>query len=586
VPDPEDDDRAEAFDAVRLFIQAAQRVEPALDVAAERAAIVDICRQVEGLPLAIELAAAWTRVLSCRDIAAELRRGQELLRAQDSAHPARHASIGVVFDESWRRLAPVERRVLARLAVFRGGFTPEAARAVAGAALPVLGALIDKSLLRKDGQRLVLHPLLHQLAAAKLDEEAGARVATETAHAAHFHAWLQGLATASAQGRRETLMAIHGEFENCRQAWTVALALGDTGALARSSHTLLNYVENCARFDEGLVLWREATDAAPAEAGVLPLLEAQAALIEMRLGRFDDAQASAERALAAAARSDREARYQALTVLGGCALSTGRFGPARRLFLRALALARALGQHAAATLENLAIATKRLGHYEESLRLTHEALAEHRRGGDGAAEALCLSNLASLESFMDDNEAAAAHLREALALADRHCLLSTQAFARANLVEVAFKTGDMAEARAQGERALAIAAGAGIRSLVGWLQLQLAREATRRNDARSAHARLAEGIAIALALRMPWLKAAALLALAEALEARDAPADARRVLAFGAEEPTISVPDRDELRVEWARRVGGGAADAPWPALTLDALLERAKADHGFTLSR
>ena len=61
--------------------------------AAEAAAIVDICRQVEGLPLALELAAAWTRVLSCDAIAAELRQGTELLHAVDATHPARHASI-------------------------------------------------------------------------------------------------------------------------------------------------------------------------------------------------------------------------------------------------------------------------------------------------------------------------------------------------------------------------------------------------------------------------------------------------------------------------------------------------------------
>ena len=72
---------------------------------AEAAAIVDICRQVEGLPLALELAAAWTRVLSCDEIAAELRqRDAELLHAVDATQPSRHASIEVVFDQSWRLL--------------------------------------------------------------------------------------------------------------------------------------------------------------------------------------------------------------------------------------------------------------------------------------------------------------------------------------------------------------------------------------------------------------------------------------------------------------------------------------------------
>ena len=161
-PEIEDQDRIEAFDAARLFVAAALRVEPALIPAAEAPSIVDICRQVEGLPLALELAAAWTRVLTCEAIAAELRHGTELLRAVDPARPARHASIEMVFDQSWKLLTSVERDTLSRLSVFRGGFSAEAARAVASASLPVLGALADKSLLRKDGARISLHPVVHR----------------------------------------------------------------------------------------------------------------------------------------------------------------------------------------------------------------------------------------------------------------------------------------------------------------------------------------------------------------------------------------------------------------------------------------
>src|SRR5262249_40915451 len=140
-PEPEDDAHAESFDAVRLFIRSARRVQPGLVPSKEIASIVEICQRVEGLPLALELAAGWTRVVSCREIAAELRQGAELLRAVDSAHVARHASIEAVFDQSWRLLSDAERSALTRLSVFRGGFTAEAARDVAAASLPVLGAL-------------------------------------------------------------------------------------------------------------------------------------------------------------------------------------------------------------------------------------------------------------------------------------------------------------------------------------------------------------------------------------------------------------------------------------------------------------
>ncbi len=610
VPDPEDDDRAETFDAIRLFVQATQRVAPALSWAAERTAIVDICRQLEGLPLALELAAAWTRVLPCTDIAAELRHGHELLRAQDTAQPARHASIGVVFDESWRRLSAAERRALARLSVFRGGFTAEAARAVAGVALPVLGALVDKSLLRKDEARLALHPLLQQLAAAKLDDEGGnARGATEAAHAAYFHAWLARVQLASEQGQAATLAAIDVEIENCRQAWSVAIASGDGDAITHSAPTLLHLVEHRARFEDGLALWQQAIDAPVAQARLrapsneqlrlraqsnqqlrLPtqpdqqprlraLLLAQAALIEYRLARFDAAQARATLALAQTsnAADDRDARYQALSVLASCAMSTGRFAQARRLFLRALVIARARARphEVAGTLENLALAAKRLGDYNASLRLNVEALAEHRRSGAGAGEALSLSNLASLEMFKGRNDAAASHLQEALALCERHGLTSTHVLVLANLTELTIASGDVAQARKHAERAFVIAQGASMRAVVGWLEIQRSRLSMREGQIDDARARLAAGCTLALELRQPSLKAAALLALGELFEAQGRPEAAHRVLDFGIGQDALSAPDREELRAQRASRGPQALEQRAWPGMSLDGLLQQ-----------
>ena len=91
-----------------------------------------------------------------------------------------------MFDQSWRLLSPIERDALSRLSVFRGGFSAEAARAVAGASLPVLGALADKSLLRKDDARIFMHPLVQRLAATSARRRRGARTATERAHARYF----------------------------------------------------------------------------------------------------------------------------------------------------------------------------------------------------------------------------------------------------------------------------------------------------------------------------------------------------------------------------------------------------------------
>lgn len=578
-PDPEDDDHADAFDAVRLFVQAAQRVDPAFSVTSESAAVVEICRLVQGLPLALELAAAWVRVLSCRTIADELRQGTELLRAADPRHPPRHASIDAVFEHSWRRLTAAERDALARLSVFHGGFSVEAARAVAGASLPVLGALADKSLLAKDGHRMHLHPLVQQLAALRLGQ-GDERTATELAHAAYFHRWLQQLEAAAENGQREALRAIDTEFENCRRAWRCSIEQGQAEVLKRSASTLLNHAEHRARFEEGLALLRQAVDSplGQADDALRALLTSQAGLMELRLGRYADAEATAARALAATRNGEPQAaRYQALAVQGGCALFTGRPQEARQAYAQALALAQwsSRPHDIAATLDNLALCEKRLGHYEESLRLALEALTQHRRHGDDARVAVCLNNLGSMLTFMDDDEAAQVHLREALQLSERHGLVSTTAFVLANLTELALKADDVDAARTHAERALEVAQGGGLRPLASWLKVQLGRLATRRGELDLARTLLSDAAEMAVTLGTQSVKAAVLMAWAEWLEAQGHAPVARRVLAFAAEEPSLSAPDRDELRAAWARRASPDTADPAWPGIGLDALLQR-----------
>ena len=304
-PEIEDQDRFEAFDAVRLFVQAAQRVEPALVPAVEAASIVDICQQVEGLPLALELAAAWTRVLSCEAIAVELRQGTQLLHAVDPAHPARHASLEVVFDHSWQLLTATERDALSRLSVFRGGFSAETARAIAAAPLPVLGALADKSLLRKDDKRIFMHPLVQQLAAGRLTD--GARAATESTHALYFLRWMAQLAGAARNGDREVLQQLDVEFENVRVAWHWAAANGQIDVLMGSTQTLFSFCVHRGRFAEGLALLRAGIESHSSHLNPRfePLLSSFEAHLEYQLTRYNDAEATATRALAAS-RSTRD----------------------------------------------------------------------------------------------------------------------------------------------------------------------------------------------------------------------------------------------------------------------------------------
>jgi tetratricopeptide (TPR) repeat protein len=182
--------------------------------------------------------------------------------------------------------------------------------------------------------------------------------------------------------------------------------------------------------------------------------------------------------------------------------------------------------------------------------------------------------------FMGDQDAAALHLQEALLLADRLGLTSTHVLVRANLTELAFKSGDLAQARVHAERALEIAQGTGMRAAAGWLLLQLSRLAARRPDLPEAQARIVVACTLALELKLPSLKAAALLALAELFEAQDRRSAARRVLAFGAAQIMLSAPDRDELHAEWLRRATVDPSEPAWPGLSVDELLRRIVVGH------
>jgi predicted ATPase/DNA-binding SARP family transcriptional activator/Tfp pilus assembly protein PilF len=582
-PEMEDLDHLESFDAARLFVRAARRVAPALVPAVEASAIVDICRQVEGLPLALELAAAWTRALSCAEIAAELRRGTELLTTVDRTQPARHASVELVFEQSWQLLTAGEREVLARLSVFRGGFTTEAARAVARAPLPVLAALVDKSLLRKEGERTFLHPLVQQFAAARL--EAGDRRATEERHARYFHDLMHQMRRPVENGDRDALKRFDDEFENLRAAWRWAAARPAIELLARSVYALSHYCDHRSRLDEGLQLLHDTLDspAAVGDAGLKALLLGRAALLEYRQDRYADARVTAERGLellASAHETDSDARTQCLKVIGNCHLRLGELPAARHHFEQALKLAPACSdiRLRSAMVSSLALVEKMSGNYDEARRLSIEALEQQRRLGDVAGEALSLNNLAALLLERQEFQAAGEYLKPALVLCDLHGLATTRGFVLTNLAGVEMKLGRLEAAEGYAKRALEHAQGIANRFVVSFLKLQFTRFALARGELEVARAELAAGMELAIAIGRPTLLIEGILCFGEILARQGEVACAHSVLDFALAHPITGAVERDEL-VRAAARLPAADRRLPWPGLSLDELAHRIVAE-------
>lgn len=220
------------YAAVQLFLQRVQQTQPHFAPTAQAmAAIVRICRLTEGMPLALELAAVSTRVQSCTAIAAALESGQAHLAAHLRDLPQRHLSIHAAFEHSWRLLGAKEQRVLRALATFRGGFSAEAAQAVAEATPRILSSLIDKSLVYCQGEagaaaRYGMHELLRQYAEEKL-AGAGEQAAAQYSHLLFF----TGLAEEAepklrTDEQRHWLERLEREHDNLRAALEAALTHG------------------------------------------------------------------------------------------------------------------------------------------------------------------------------------------------------------------------------------------------------------------------------------------------------------------------------------------------------------------------
>ena len=182
--------------AVELFAQRARQAYLGFSLAAELPHVLRICSLVEGLPLGIELAAAWVRTIPCADLAAAIEAQAGALVSAHRNRPHRHRSLEAVVACSWNLLRDEQRDALAGLGIFVGGFTRDTAERIADAPLRMLSALADKSLVRRraDG-RYDLHELVRQFALARLRQKRTRHAVVTRRHGDHFAELLLGSST-------------------------------------------------------------------------------------------------------------------------------------------------------------------------------------------------------------------------------------------------------------------------------------------------------------------------------------------------------------------------------------------------------
>jgi predicted ATPase/DNA-binding SARP family transcriptional activator len=442
-----------SYSAVELFVRGARRVRPDFELQLDELThVARICRLVQGMPLGILLAAAWVEMLAPAEIAAEIQHSLDFLETNLRDVPERQRSIRAVFDHSWRLLEPRERELFQALSVFKGSFTREAAREVAGASLRDLMSMVNKSLLlASQPGRYELHELLRQYGAERLDRAPDQGRAVRHRHCTYYSAALERWAGEIKGARqRETMTEMDLEIENGRAAWYWAVSEHNADRLAQATdgmwlyHTWrLRHREGRAAFQAAaeslrssesleaqrlrakcLILWSSfqldlaqmgAAIRAAEEAGaLLHSLEqagqdvrhemALATFHQARIARYtepDPLQAKGQYVQSAALYEevgDRWGLARALAYLGSMAEQIGHFQEAQELCQRSLAIRRELGDQRgmADAMLNLGIIAWVQGHFDEADVLLRDSLEIFRALDDWIYVARTIKSLAEV----------------------------------------------------------------------------------------------------------------------------------------------------------------------------------------------
>ncbi len=452
------DDRPtiEASDAVRLFLARAEDARPGIGTSpASLAAAAAICRDLDGLPLAIELAAARVKAFSISQIAERLDDRFRFLVSWRRLAPDRHRTLKEAMDWSYDLLAEPEQRLLRGLSVFAAGFTLEAASAVClggeeATAIDLLGRLVDASLViaeeRVAEMRYRLLETVRQYAAARLIET-GDTAALRAEHAAWF---LQLAERTEPQltGERQTaaFATLETELDNLRAALVELDAAGDPERRLRLTTALSRFWYVRGHLPESRRWLERALDGADEAPALLRRRALTAAGgVALFQGDYPAAVSFSRRSLAAARETgDPRLIVNGLSNLGAITMAAGDRSEARLLLEEAVALGRSIDDTriAALAINNLGDLALTEGEYPKARPLFEESLALLRERGDTSNIARSLFNLGSVELMLGSPAAAGAHFRESVSFGREAGDKEDLAWCLLGIAGVAARTGN------------------------------------------------------------------------------------------------------------------------------------------------
>ena len=419
----------EAYGAVQLFVQRARRVRPDFALTpATTSGVIQVVRLVAGQPLAIELAAAWVASMTPAEIANELVRGIDLLASAARNIPARHRSMRATYRVSWEHLRPAEQAAQQALAVFRGGFTRDAAAQVSDASPRMLQTLIDQSLLARvsDG-RYELHELLRQFAAEQLAGAPQVDAQVRMRHAVYYLDRIAGqVADIVGPHGQTALRSIDQELGNLQAAWDWAVAQGDLALIYRALPNVGAYYLQRSRNQEGYAACQRVVERldglALTGADLLVLAQALAwqADFAIELAQLGQARSLLERSLPLLKTGEVQPVCAFVYyLLGRLSHLQGDVTQARPWLESSLALYQAQGDKvgAARVLSMLGRLTWLAGAYAESCNWYMQSLAHYRTLADPMGSIQVIGDLAMLSAITGRPEQADHLFEEATILA-------------------------------------------------------------------------------------------------------------------------------------------------------------------------
>jgi predicted ATPase len=616
----------EAYGSVALFVQTARRGHRKFVLSDQEAPFVArICQMVQGMPLAVELAAAWVPVRPCEEVAREVEHNLDILETRLRDMPARHRSLRGAFAHSWALLSGPERGALRRLSLFQGGFDREAARYVAGASPRMLDALADKSLLRRDGSgRYEMHRLVRQFAQEALQANPAEQRNVEDLFCDYYarflherEGWLRGSRQA------EALRDIAAGIDNVRLMWRLAVAGKDIEALGHALAGLgMFYAIRCCN-QEGTRAFEEAARrlSATSQAGhapdheirqldmVLSQLLAWQGYFAHQLGQQREAEGLLERSLDILgrhrcpqetafslytlgqihchgqneyceaerllgeslalyeAKDDRYGRAQSLDGLGDVAVRQGRYEEARGYYVEGLALRREIGDlwGISTSLGSLGGLAGRQGAYDEARRWFEESMGLSQELDNPRGTAACLHNLSTV-AYLQEDYVTANRLR--LETLDICCQIGYRwgiASSLKSLGDVACRLGEHARARRYLEESLGLLREDGDRRSQAYTLNSLGSLAHTMGESQESWQCFQQALEAVMGIGEPALALDIVASLARLTAERGEIDRALELLSFVLHHPASEQQTRDRsdpLRLELARQVAADVASA------------------------